>query len=436
MLNFNVFCRKFSRLLLSFFFLNFPIIALSNITNAQSQQIQNEILRWQKRLNIPAVSLSISVPGNDVPINFVSGTTTLNGSQAITSNTLFQAGSISKSFTSMIILQLAAQGKLSLDDPITKYLPQYPRWNNVTIRQLLNHTSGIFDYTKAAKFNQIRKNTPQAEFSPEMIVSMASGYRQLFTPGKGWKYSNTNYVLAGMIIEVVTKMPISQVINFYLRQVPRLHLPNTFYLPRLYSQAEISHMAHGYNSDGVDTTQNSMSWAFTAGALVSTPTDLLTWWQALFQKRIFNNEQLAQMMSLVCEYTSKKTGCIAGQPVPFLREQQVDKRYGLGIIQSASGSSEIGTIWWHNGSTQGYKAIVMWLPKSDIYIALMIDRDPGYLLTPNLPIIRKILHILLSGSIVDSDLENHTPIKSAKKTATKSKHHIKQRQHKINKNQK
>ena len=323
----------------------------------------------------------------------------------------------------MIILQLVAQGKISLDDTITKYLPQYTRWHNVTVRELLNHTSGIFDYTKTARFQKIRKDNPKAQITPEQMVLMAGMQPNYFPPGRGWKYSNTNYVLAGMIIEKVTHQSASAIINYYLREMQDLKLPNTFYLPGRYAPSAIIRMAHGYDMDGVDVTANNMSWAYTAGALVFTTNDLITWWQSLFQGRILPNKQLAQMMSLVCEHTSKKNDCIAGQPAPHLEAWQIDTRYGLGITQLASGSSEIGTIWWHNGSTQGYKAIVMWLPKHNIYMSLMIDRDPGYLLTPKLPIIRNILHILLTGNY------NYIP-------TTVAIHHVrhhqpKQRHHKI-----
>jgi D-alanyl-D-alanine carboxypeptidase len=154
-------------------------------------------------------------------------------------------------------------------------------------------------------------------------------------------------------------------------------------------------MAHGYKTTGVDVTTSNMSWAYTAGALVSNTEDLLTWWQSLFQKHVLPSQQLTAMMSLVCEHTSKNHSCIAGRSAPHLQAWQIDKRYGLGVIQSASGSGNVGTIWWHNGSTQGYKALVMWLPKHNIYMSLMINRDPGYLLTPNLPIVRNTLRLLL-----------------------------------------
>lgn len=385
--------------MIALFFLLVTVPALADMTPTQAQQIQSLLNRWRARLRIPASALSISLPGCK-PITFVSGTTMLGGSQTITSNTLFQAGSISKSFTSMIMLQLAAQGKIHLDDSITQYLPQYPKWSRVTIRELLNHTSGIFDYTKTAKFKLIREDNPKAQITPAEMVYMASLYPAYFSPGKGWKYSNTNYVLAGMIIEAITHQSASNVINYYLRENQMLHLPNTFYLPSLYSPAEVARMAHGYDMDDMDVTTHNMSWAYTAGAFVSTTEDLIAWWKSLFQNRILPKQQLAQMMSLVYEHTSKERGCIAGRSASHLNASQTETRYGLGISQSATGSSEMGTTWWHNGSTQGYKAIVMWFPKSNIYMSLMINRDPGFLFTPKLPLVRNTLHVLLANHCV------------------------------------
>lgn len=406
-------------------FISMPVLAA--LTPSQTQQIQSILNHWRAQLQIPAAALSISLPESNTPITFVSGTTTADGSQGITSHTLFQAGSISKSFTAMMMLQLVAQGKVNLDDPITDYLPQYSQWDDVTIRELLNHTSGIFNYTKAARFDRIRKTDPQAQLSPSQLVNIASAFPSYFPPGKGWRYSNTNYVLAGMIIEKVTKLPMNQLMEYYLHGNDRLYLANTFYWPRIYTAEEIARVAHGYSCNGYDVVTSNMSWAYTAGAIVSTSADLITWWQSLFQDRVLPKPQLAQMMSLVCENTSRKNHCVAGSSAPHLEDWQVDKRYGLGVIQSASGSSSVGTIWWHNGSTQGYKAIVMWYPKSNIYMSLMIDRDPGYLLKPNLPLIRNAMQVLLTGS--------YTPLAAKSRTVhyrqhvTHRKVHHKKRRH-------
>ncbi len=374
-------------------FLTVNAQAGTNLDHLQQVQIQKSLDHWRARAGIPSATLSILLPSNSRPITFTSGTTAYVKGERPKTDTLFQAGSITKSFTSTIILRLEAEGKLKIDDPITNYLPQYPRWHNVTIRELLNHTSGIFNYTEAGAFNSTHKHQPQKNYTPEEIVGIASQHRNYFPPGHGWKYSNTNYVLAGMIIQKVMREPIEIVMNHYLHGSSKLNLAHTFYLARMYTTAFISKMAHGYSSDGHDVTADNMSWANTAGAIVTTSEDLLTWWHGLFKNNILPPQQLAEMMNLVCEGSSQS--CRPGKYMPHLSGNSVGKGYGLGIIQSAYGSSRIGTVWWHNGSTKGYKAIVMWYPKSNIYMALEINRDPGYLLKPNLPTIQHILNVLL-----------------------------------------
>ena len=385
--------------------------AQSNAADPQQTQIQQILNNWRARSGIPSATLSIFLPNQDHPVTFTSGTThyAAKGNK-IKDDTLFQAGSITKSFTSAIILQLEAEGKLNINDPITKYLPQYTRWRNVTIRQLLNHTSGIFNYTDTGKFNNIRRNTPQAQFTPEQIVQLAAEHRDYFPPGRGWKYSNTNYVLAGMIIKKVKGQSEANVMNQYLHGGAKLNLANTFYLARLYTSAYLSRMAHGYSTDGHDVTADNMSWANTAGAIITTTEDLLTWWRGLFHHHILPAQQMAQMMSLVCEGNTPH--CRAGQSMPHLSDKQVGKGYGLGIIQSYYGTKKIGPVWWHNGSTKGYKAIVMWYPKLNVYMALSIGRDPGYLLKPNLVPIQRILNVITADNRA---LAKKNPIKTPTK---------------------
>lgn len=377
--------------------ISIPALAQADPNSPLYQQKIRHILdNWRARSGIPGTTLSFYLPGHTNPITISSGTTQFRGGENINSNTLFQAGSITKSFTSMIILELASEGKLNLDDSITNYLPQYPRWRNVTIRELLNHTSGIFNYTEAGRFHLIRKANPEAGFTPVQLVQIAAQHRDYFYPGRGWKYSNTNYVLAGMIIQQITGESAANIMNDYLRSNTHLYLSNTYFLSGMYPNGFVSHMAHGYNSQGQDVTYDNMSWAYTAGAIVTTTQDLLTWWHDLFQGHILPQQQLNEMKSLVCERTTPT--CRVGQSISNLWGKSTGHGYGLGVIESAYGSEKLGPVWWHNGSTAGYKAIVMWFPKSDIYLALTINRDPGYLLKPNLAIIRNVMNVLMMSS--------------------------------------
>lgn len=350
-------------------------------------KVQSMLNKWRANSGIPGAVLSIYIPGRTELLTFSSGTTQLRGGHKVDKNTLFQAGSITKSFTAMLVLTLEAEGRLKLDDKITKYLPQYPQWSNVTIRQLLNHTSGIPNYTSTERFNSIRKNTPHAGFSAAELVGLA-GKRKHFAHGKGWKYSNTNYVLAGMIIEKVTGEPIEKTMNAYIHASTAVNLSNTYYFSGKYPPEIMARMAHGYSSGGNNVMHQNMSWASTAGALLSTSEDLIIWWSHLLQGKILSQEQLKKMMSLVCE--GRTSNCRTGQAIPHMQFGEIGYGYGLGIIQTSFGSNRTGPVWWHNGTTAGFRAIVMWFPRSNIYMSLMVNQGAGYLLKPTVPIIRNI----------------------------------------------
>ncbi|MDQ2995270.1 MAG: serine hydrolase, partial [Pseudomonadota bacterium] len=163
----------------------------------------------------------------------------------------------------------------------------------------------------------------------------------------------------------------------------------------LYPDAYKSRMAHGYTAGGEDTIAHDMSWAYTAGAVVTTSEDLLSWWYDLLKGKILPQPQMQKMLSLVCE--GRTSNCVSGQPVPHITGGEQGYAYGLGIIQTSTGSSRIGPVWWHNGTTAGYRAIVMWFPQSDIYMSLTVNQGPGAFLKPSLPIVRNVMAVLQPG---------------------------------------
>jgi hypothetical protein len=149
--------------------------------------------------NISTLSLSVSFRGQPQNINIAIGTTQYGGGPAVTSSNLFQTGSNTKSFTAVAILQLEAAGVLSIDDTVGKWLPQYPQWSKVTIRQLLNMTSGIPTYDLTPAQEEEYSNNPMIESTPTDLVAYV--YPTSKTPGAAWEYSNTGYILAQMIID-------------------------------------------------------------------------------------------------------------------------------------------------------------------------------------------------------------------------------------------
>ncbi len=151
--------------------------------------------------HISAVSLRVTFAGRWPPIGLAEGTTRYDGGPPVSPSALWQIGSNSKAFTAVILLQLEAEGRLSINDPIGKWLPQYPAWRHITIRQLLDMTSRIPDYASQPAFLTALAANLSARFTAAQLVSYVTG---LPLGPAGYQYTNTDYILAQMIIEKVT----------------------------------------------------------------------------------------------------------------------------------------------------------------------------------------------------------------------------------------
>lgn len=194
-------------------------------------------------------------------------------------------GSITKTFTGTVIMQLAEQGKLSLDDPISRYVPGVPNGAQITLRQLADMTSGVASYTGDKEFTDIYFANPETIFTPEQLLKIGISDSPLFEPGTKFDYSNTNTVLLGMVIEKVTGQPVETVMG---KQVLKpLKLANTSWPGE--STALPEPYAEGFTLQGDAATPDAPSnatrwnpaWAWTAGELISTIDDLLVYGRAL-----------------------------------------------------------------------------------------------------------------------------------------------------------
>jgi D-alanyl-D-alanine carboxypeptidase len=151
--------------------------------------------------HISAVSLRVTFPGSRPPVGVATGTTRYDGGPPVPAGALWQIGSNTKAFTAVIILQLEAEGKLSISDPIGRWLPQYPAWRHITVRQLLDMTSRIPDYLYQPAFAIAFAANQDTRFTAARLVSYVAG---LPLGPAGYHYSNTDYILAQMLIEKVT----------------------------------------------------------------------------------------------------------------------------------------------------------------------------------------------------------------------------------------
>jgi D-alanyl-D-alanine carboxypeptidase len=318
--------------------------------------------------HISAVSLRVTFRGGRTAINLATGTTRYDGGPPVSTSALWQIGSNTKAFTAVILLQLEAEGKLSINDPIGKWLPQYPAWRHITIRQLLNMTSGIADYAFEPGFVAAIAANPSSRFSAARLVSYAVGVPL----ASGWNYSDTNYILAQMIIERVTHRSYAQELSG--RIIRPLGLRDTCDAPFTCPRADAARMTAGYfylpgapPLVGKPMPRLALTWAQGAGGIVSSLRDMTTWDRALYQGRELAPRQQRQLESLVSQVTGK----------PIRTTTLTDPGFGLGVFQITTGPT--GTAWYYEGGTLGYRVVHFYFPRSGVIIALAVNSatDPN-----------------------------------------------------------
>ncbi len=250
----------------------------------------------------------MTLPGSEPAINLAVGTTRYGGGPPVSTSALWQIGSNTKAFTAVILLQLEAEGKLSINDPLGKWLPQYPAWRHVTIRQLLNMTSGIADYAFEPGFVAAIAADPSTHFSAARLVSYAVGVP--LGPA-GWAYSDTNYILAQMIIQRVTHRSYAEELTN--RIIRPLGLRATCYAPYTCPAADAARMPTGYFYMpgappllGKAMPRLALTWAQGAGAIVSSLRDMTIWDRALYRGRELPPRQQRQLESLVSQVTASR----------------------------------------------------------------------------------------------------------------------------------
>jgi D-alanyl-D-alanine carboxypeptidase len=272
----------------------------------------------------------------------------------------FRIGSVTKSFVATVALQLVGEHKLGLDDHLARWLPGLvPNGDDVTVRQLLNHTSGLYDYSDDLP-------EPPRPFQPPELVAIATGHRPLFAPGTRFSYSNTNYILAGLVIERVTGRPLAT--QLQQRIFRPLGLGDTE-LPAT-EQALASPYLHGYAprdkdwrvTDGpaglVDVTKMDPSWAWAAGAMVSSTTDLAHFYQALLGGQLLDPELLQAMQTTVDASQQFGHGV----------------RYGLGLTLLRPGCAT--ELWGHGGALAGYRTTAFSTKDADRQLVAATNLNP------------------------------------------------------------
>lgn len=317
-----------------------------HVPPALRQHLQQALDSTANSLSIKGVSAAINLPNNKI-LTLVSGNSYDN--VKITPKMLFGAGSITKNFVAAIVLQLSEERKLSINDPISKYFPDHNNIDrNITIKELLNHTSGIYNYTDNENFFPVVFSDPAKTWTSEEIFTYV--LEPYFEHGTNYFYSNTDYVVLGCIIQKITGKSVLDELN--KRFFRPLQLKSTFFYPDQVYTGELSHVFAG-DMDYYPLVGSSLfSCAWSAGGIISTPSDLTKWSKALCGGRVLKRASMLKML----------------EPSEF------NSNYGLGtMLLNVDGQITYG----HYGNIL-YNSYVNYFPDDNISIAVM-ENNAGVL---------------------------------------------------------
>jgi D-alanyl-D-alanine carboxypeptidase len=263
--------------------------------------------------------------------------------------TKYRIGSITKTFTAAIILQLVEEGKLTLNTRLADFFSQLPNAADITIEQLLRHRSGLFNFTNSPAYQQWM-GKPKTELD---LIQIFIDNGTVFTPDEKFEYSNTNFVLLAFIIEKIEKKSFAEVLED--RITKSLNLTNTYYGGKIGAKSNEA-KSYTMNKEWTLATETDMSIPTGAGAIVSTPTDLNKFFYALFTGKVVSDSSLANMTKLVDGF-----GMGLFQ-IPFYERQALGHNGGIDGFQSSAAyfsDEAVGVAYLSNGVVQGINDILI-----------------------------------------------------------------------------
>ena len=245
----------------------------------------------------------------------------------------YRIASVTKAFVSVLILQLEAEGKLDIDDSVAKYLPGVvPNGGAITLRELMSHTSGLFNYTDDDAFVKDPVTNFSRSWTPQELLALAFAHPPNFAPGTNYSYSNTNYIVLGLVVEALTGKPLGQVLQE--RIFTPLGLTSTSFPLTIEVAPDF---VHGYvkleGTPLIDITPGlNPTWGWAAGGIVSNARDVTAFYRALFTRKLLPAAQLTEM-----EAPTANSGT-----------------YALGIVNAVT---TCGRAFFHEGDALGWQNI-------------------------------------------------------------------------------
>jgi D-alanyl-D-alanine carboxypeptidase len=324
---------------------------------------------------LPGAVALLHTPSGTITATY--GTTERDGGDPVSADDHIRVGSNTKTWTATVILQLVQEGNIALSDPVAKHRPDVPNGENITIEQLLNMRSGLYNYSETPELNEALDNDPQRVWTPDELLALAFEQPPYFPPGEGYHYSNTNYVLLGLIAEQLEGRPLPQIYDDRIfrstrmtdssypdatdTSIPTPYSHGYFYgtnmltltdpaLPEdMQAEAKAGTLAPS------DVTNNNPSWTSSAGMGISTANDLATWVEALTDGSMLDADLQQQRMDSILP-TDPSMPEAAG--------------YGWGI-------AKMGPMYGHTGELPGYNSFMGSDPENDVTLIVWANLAPG-----------------------------------------------------------
>ncbi|MFD7081665.1 serine hydrolase domain-containing protein [Streptomyces sp. NPDC059918] len=320
------------------------------LTPAVARQLDDAVRKVMNEAKVPGVMVSLSAPGKGSYVRAFGVADKATGAPIRTDMNM-RIGSVTKTFTVTALLQLVDQGKARLDDPIGKYVAGVPNGDRITLRQLADMRSGLFNYSEDEGFFKALTSDPRRPFTPQELLAYSFKHPVLFQPGAKFYYCNTNLILLGLVVEKQSGQRLDDYINQKVVRPAGLHhtlFPVGAEFPKPHSQGYTDQTASGKTEDAADWNP---SWGWAAGAMISDLDDLKSWTKVMATGTLLKPATQAERLKVV--------------------EALPGTGYGLGIFKV---QGWIG----HNGSLPGYQALAVYLPEAKATLAVMLNTDIAY----------------------------------------------------------
>jgi D-alanyl-D-alanine carboxypeptidase len=349
-------------------------LILPPAVHPQALDLQQLLDDVRKGARAPGAVLGVLLPDGDLTV-VSSGLANREAASLMSPDAAYFLGSISKTYTAVVVMRLAEEGRLSLDDPIARFLPAFPKGSQITIRHLLAHTSGLKDFYSYLYFRPNRQemiDMVTRHWTPQQLLELAGRFGHWFEPGADWSYSNTNYYLLGVIAERASGVSLPEAYRRYLYKPLQLKSTWLVWHEEPLSTLPVGYMGHvpGWKHSemfgelGATTLLDRSPVEWGAGGLAASAGDALLFLRALFAGKLLAPASLQAM-------TDFRSTPALGVPSENQASTSSTDGYGLGLVRMERAGF---TLLGHGGLFTGHSTGLWYIPECDTVLTVYFNR--------------------------------------------------------------